>query len=434
MIAESPPLPVGFFIKYYFSLVEFLYSTGIKLYSLAARVAAPFSAKAYQWVEGRKGMFEQLALDIVHPGGPVAWFHCASLGEFEQARPVMEAFRLHYPHYRLLLTFFSPSGYNVRKHTPLADWVYYLPADTPQNAVKFVEITRPAIAFFVKYEFWHNYTLQLHNRGIPTISVSAIFRKNQLFFKPYGSFYRDILSRFDHLFVQNRESADLLAQIGLKAKTSLTGDTRFDRVSDIVETVKEIEEAALFKGEQPVLVIGSSWPEDMEVLIPFINGFAYPLKVIIAPHEIKETNLAAMEAKITKPVIRFSKATHASLRAAQVLIVDNIGMLSALYRYGDFAWVGGAFGKGLHNILEAATYGMPVFFGTNYSKFQEAKDLVALEAAFSVQTVEELTFIFEELYLNLDLHDEVATKARKYVQEQKGATIRIMSYVHSIIK
>jgi 3-deoxy-D-manno-octulosonic-acid transferase len=415
-------------------LTELFYSTGIKLYSLLATAASPFVPKARLWVSGRKGLLQQLRVAFKDNSAPVAWFHCASLGEFEQARPVIEGFKASFPTFKILLTFFSPSGYTIRKNTALADWVFYLPADTPNNARQFLDISKPAIAFFVKYEFWHNYTLALQQRNIPALSFSAIFRENQLFFKPYGGFYKKILSRFNHIFVQNETSAQLLQKNGLQDKASVVGDTRFDRVRAIVDARKEINEAKIFKNRQPLLVIGSSWPEDMALLIPFINDFKYPLKVIIAPHEIKESDLKDIETKLQVKSVRFSKASEEALKEASVLLIDNIGMLSSLYGYGDFAWIGGAFGKGLHNTLEAATYGLPVFFGPEYSKFQEAKDLVALEAAFPVHNLKEFNILFRELYLEIDLHEQVSDRARQYVLEQSGATSRIMQYVKTIIK
>ncbi len=409
------------------------YSTGIRLYSLLAQAASPFSAKAELWVNGRKDILQKLGMAFKDNNAPVAWFHCASLGEFEQARPVIEAFKVNYPGYKVLLTFFSPSGYTIRKNTNLAEWVFYLPADTAFNARQFLDICKPAIAFFVKYEFWHHYTLELERRNVPLISFSAIFRKKQLFFKPYGAFYRNILSRFTKIFVQNESSAELLAGIGLSHKTSVVGDTRFDRVRAIVDASREVKEAKYFKCEQPLLVIGSSWPEDMEVLIPFLNEFKYPLKVIIAPHEIKESELLDIEAKLTIPAVRFSKAVGPVLPEAKVLIIDNIGMLSSLYRYGDFAWIGGAFGKGLHNTLEAATHGMPVFFGPEYSKFQEAQDLVALEAAFPVYNTQQFASKFQEIYLDIDLHEEISARSSNYVHKQSGATARIMEYIKTLL-
>ena len=409
-----------------------LYNTGIFTYQILLRLAASVNPKARQWVAGRHDWAAHLTEKLAQTSGqPIAWFHAASLGEFEQGRPVIEAFREHYPGYRIVLSFFSPSGYEVRKNYDGADYVIYLPADTPANARQFVTLVNPQIAFFIKYEFWYNYLRELKSANIPVISFSAIFRPNQLFFKPWGTFYRNLLRYFNHILVQNQESVDLLAGIGITTFT-LAGDTRFDRVAQLVATKQDIPIAVSFKKNQPVLVVGSAWQEDMDVLIPFLNTFNQPLKVIIAPHEIHEDEIERWQTQLLKPSRRFSQTTAADAAAANVaiLFIDNVGMLSSLYQYGEFAYVGGAFKQGLHNILEAATYGMPVFFGPDYSKFQEAIDLVKQRAAFPVGTTEELTAAFTKQYLD---PSEAARSSHAYVQRNIGATAQVMKVVEQIM-
>ncbi|GAB3548590.1 3-deoxy-D-manno-octulosonic acid transferase [Spirosoma fluminis] len=402
-----------------------LYTTGIHAFELLLRAVAPFNRKARQWVDGRKGWAAHLAKMMAGNRQPVAWFHAASLGEFEQGRPVIEAFREAYPNYKILLTFFSPSGYEVRKDYDGADYVTYLPADTPANACQFVALVNLEIVFFIKYEFWHHYLHTLRAANVPIVSFSAIFRPEQLFFKPYGGFYRNLLHCFDHILVQNQQSVTLLATIGI-TNVTLAGDTRFDRVAQTAAARKDIPLAQVFKAGQLLLIVGSAWPEDMDVLIPFINRFNQPLKIIIAPHEIHDPEIERWRGQLTKSSVRFSQAADTNVATADVLIIDNIGMLSSLYQYGEFAYIGGAFKQGLHNILEAATFGMPIFFGPEYSKFQEAVDLVNEGGAFSIGTVDALSTAFAQQYANAA---EAAQISRNYVQRNIGATAQVMKVV-----
>jgi len=405
-----------------------LYNAGILVFQQLVKLAARFNPKARQWNEGRRDWAEKLTVMLAGNTSPIVWFHAASLGEFEQGRPVMEAFRKTYPAYKILLTFFSPSGYEVRKNYDGADYILYLPADTPANARQFIQIVMPQLAFFIKYEFWYNYLRELNQAAVPTISFSAIFRPDQLFFKPYGGFYRSLLRYFDHILVQNQESLDLLKQLDLKHST-LAGDTRFDRVAQVAAAKQEIPLAQRFKDNQPVLVVGSAWPEDMHVIIPFLNAFDKPLKAIIAPHEILEAEIEHWRTLLKKSSIRFSQANAADASRAEILFIDNVGMLSSLYQYGEFAFIGGAFKQGLHNILEAATFGMPLFFGPEYSKYQEAVDLVAEGAAFPVSTTTELMTAFSRQYGN---PTEAAQISRQYVQRNIGATAKVMQVVEQI--
>jgi 3-deoxy-D-manno-octulosonic-acid transferase len=405
---------------------------------LIISIITPFNSKAKFWVEGRKNIFERLGLTLLTNDGTtsLAWFHCASLGEFEQGRPVIEAFRVKYPTYKILLTFFSPSGYEIRKNYTGADFIFYLPADTPQNAKKFIEIVKPSIVFFVKYEFWRNYLIELEKQQIPVISFSAIFRPNQLFFKSYGGFYSEILTKFKHILVQNQESFDLLKSIDIQQIT-LAGDTRFDRVKQIVDAKKEIQIAENFKANRQVFMLGSAWQTDMDVIIPLMNLLKNDsnLTFVIAPHEIHQVEIMAWKKQIESKSICFSEVKNdTKLTNYQVLIIDNIGMLSSLYQYADFAFIGGSFGKGLHNILEAATFGMPIFFGNKaYHKFQEAVDLVNQGGAYAIKSTEDLGKKLNDLRLNEVNKKKTDKISQNYVLQNIGATEKVMYVVESIL-
>ncbi len=403
-----------------------LYNLFVFLGRQLARVAALFDAKTRLLVKGHQHDLKKIREAFTTNKSPVIWIHCASLGEFEQGRPVLEALRKLYPSCKILLTFFSPSGYEVRKKYNQADWVFYLPWDTARNASQFIEAAKPVLSIFVKYEFWYHYSLELKKRNLPLISISTIFRKDQVFFKPYGNFYRGILEKFTHFFVQNDKSLKLLQSIGIQDAT-LAGDTRFDRVKSLVEQGIKIDIAKRFKSDQKTFVIGSCWPEDLTVLIPFINKKSASLKFIIAPHEITESFITTIEKGLTVSSVRFSQADN-KLEDASVLIIDNIGMLSQLYRYGEFAYVGGAFGKGLHNILEPACYGIPIFFGNkNYKKFQEAVDLTNLGGAFIVNDFQDLSSKYE--MANTPQTFLLACQVtQQYVEDNLGATKKIVDY------
>lgn len=423
-------------------MLQLLYNFSIYAYSFIIRVLAPFNSKAKLWVDGRKNIFERLgSTSLTNPftersRGMLAWFHCASLGEFEQGRPVIEAFRAKYPAYKILVTFFSPSGYEIRKNYAGADYIFYLPADTPANTRKFIEIVKPSIVFFVKYEFWRNYLTELERKQIPVVSFSAIFRPNQLFFKSYGGFYREVLTKFKHILVQNQESYDLLKSIDIEQIT-LAGDTRFDRVKQIVDAKKDIPIAERFKANRQVFMVGSAWQTDMEVLIPLMNSLQNDsnLTFVIAPHEIHREEINTWPKQIELKSICFSEVkTDTKLIDYQVLIIDNIGMLSSLYQYADFAFIGGSFGKGLHNILEAATFGMPIFFGNKaYHKFQEAVDLVNQGGAYAITSTEDLSEILKNLRSNEARKRETDKISQNYVLHNIGATEKVMAVVQSIL-
>ncbi len=416
---------------------KLIYLTGIYLYQFLIWLVSPFNAKASQWRVGRRNWLPNLTALLHDNSAPIAWFHAASLGEFEQGRPVIETFRTQYPNYKILLTFFSPSGYEVRKHYAGADYIVYLPADTPANARQFTAVVKPAIAFFIKYEFWYFYLRALKTAHVPTICFSAIFRPGQVFFRWYGDFYRGMLRQFDQILVQNGESVVLLQAIGIQS-VSLAGDTRFDRVTQVAAARQEISVAAAFKQGDPLLVVGSAWPADMAVLIPFLNGFTQPLKVIIAPHEIHDADIDRWMGQLTRPSVRYSEVANGTSQRQVALfnqlLIDNVGMLSSLYQYGEFAYIGGAFGKGLHNILEAATFGIPLFFGPNYSRFQEAVELASEGAAFPVRTTAELDAAFQRLYTDPVLRARTGQTSRDYVRRNIGATAAVMQVVQNLLK
>lgn len=408
-----------------------LYNLAIQLMRVGIWFASWVNPKARTFVSGRKKIWDALREQVGASAAPVVWVHCASLGEFEQGRPVIEAIKKEFPSVRILLTFFSPSGYEVRKNYALADFVFYLPLDTPRQAKRWVETVKPVMTIFVKYEFWFNYSRQLKKNKSPLISISAIFRPTQPFFKGYGSLFRKTLGNFDHFFVQNSDSLELLKSIGL-SNCTLAGDTRFDRVYQVTKSEDEILIARDFKGDDKVMVAGSCWPEDMDILAPFINESQ--LKFIVAPHELSPAFLSDLEKMLEVKSIRYSQVSNeTNLDSVQVLIIDNIGMLSRLYRYGEFAYVGGAFGKGLHNILEAACYGIPIFFGNKtYQKFREANDLIMRGGAFEVSGFADLKMKYEMVNIpeTFLLACEVT---RSYVEENLGATEKILTYCRNVL-
>ena len=361
------------------------------------------------------------------------WFHASSLGEFEQGRPMIEKIKAEHPSYKVLLTFFSPSGYEVRKNYNGADVVCYLPFDTPARVKAFLDLANPAIAVFIKYEFWGNYLRELHKRQVPTYIISAIFRPEQLFFQWYGKSYRKVLSYFNHLFVQDDRSKKLLNDYGF-TNVTVTGDTRFDRVLDVRKQAKELPLVERFlqmrDGKKPtVLVAGSSWPQDEEILIPYIHRHQ-EIKLIIAPHEIHEEHLKAIEALLKRPSIRLSQANEGNLADKDCLIIDCFGKLSSIYRYGQIAYIGGGFGAGIHNTLEAAVYGVPVLFGPKYHKFKEAKDLIAVGGGFSVP--HEAAFInqMNEFMKSAKALKEAGKASGDFVSKSVGATDQILEFLH----
>ena len=405
-----------------------LYNLSIFLYSILIRLASPFNLKAGQIRKGRQRVFTELAHQINHER-PVVWIHCASLGEFEQGRPLIETIKKQLPSYQVLLTFFSPSGFEIRKNYELADYIFDLPADTKSNAQRLVELVNPEIVFFVKYEFWFHYMKELKKRGIPLYLVSSIFRKDQLFFKssPWGKWYRNMLSNFEHFFVQDDQSVELLESIGLSNVTK-AGDTRFDRVAQIARTGKVIPLVEKFKGSHLVVVAGSTWKPDEELLVEYIH--AHPeIKFIIAPHETKKANTDRLINMLKTPVVCYTEANDETIADKQVLIVDTIGLLSSIYQYADLSYIGGGFGVGIHNTLEAAIYGMPIVFGPNYLKFNEATAMVKLGVAFPVNNYPELKAILDPFLADKEKRKSIALKCTHFTSQNLGATQTIVSKV-----
>ena len=403
-----------------------MYNIAISVYQFAVKVAALFSAKPAKMVKGHREVFDLLRSKIDRNARYI-WFHAASLGEFEQGRPLIERIRKDYPQYKILQTFFSPSGYEVRKNYEGVDLVCYLPFDTPRNVEKFIELANPCMAFFIKYEFWLNYLNVLSKKGIPVYSVSSIFRPNQIFFRWYGKNYRKVLKTFAHLFVQNEESKELLANIGVN-RVTVVGDTRFDRVLDIFASSKELPLVETFKGDALTFVAGSSWGPDEDIFISYFNAHS-EMKLVIAPHVVSDGHLKEIASKLQRPFVRYTQATDENVKQADCLIIDCYGLLSSIYRYGEISYVGGGFGVGIHNVLEAAVYGIPVIFGPNNRKFREARHLLKQQGGFEIKSYED----FEHL-MNRFLSDEVYLKASgkaagDYVKHNAGALEKIMESV-----
>lgn len=467
-----------------------LYNLVLMIYQTFIRMAAVFNPKAQKWVAGRKDLLQKVKADFGELKGmengekrKVVWLHAASLGEFEQGRPIMEGIKKRYPNCILVLTFFSPSGYEIRKNYAVADYVYYLPLDCRRNAQQFVEALKPDLVVFVKYEFWYYYFEALKERNVPIFIVSAIFRPKQHFFKWYGSLFRALLEYCEHIFVQNEESLQLLQNIGME-KVSIAGDTRLDRVFDNSQTAKKIPIVEAFKGDSRLWVAGSTWSKDEEILAQFLTGvgnehgdtgtqrdferedgdltgvgnerrggemernieerdrkkeiflgnsvnrpWSIVHRFVIAPHEIHEKHLLQIEALLTVKSVRYSNCseeTDFEGEDIQVLIIDNIGMLSSMYQYADYVFIGGGFGAGIHNTLEAAVFEMPIFFGPNYEKFQEAVDLIDRRGAYCIEGVEDFTLKVRELEGNEGLYEQASRASRAYVLKNKGGSAEIL--------
>lgn len=409
----------------------FFYSIFLALFKVIVRVAALFSPKAKKWVAGRRNIFERLE-KAIGGGGPIVWMHCASLGEFEQGRPLLEKLRTQYPTHQYLLTFFSPSGYEVRKNYDGADWVFYLPMDGASNARRFLDIVKPELVIFVKYEFWYYYLKKIKYRQIPLILVSALFWEKMSFFKWYGALQRKMLSRFDHLFVQDKTSQQLISHIGLGSITSISGDTRFDRVIDIASKAVPIPVIESFLQQQRVIIAGSTWPEDENILKAALAQVSdTSLKLIIAPHEINDKHLGDLREQFPEAVFysELIKNPGTISIGARVLVIDNIGLLSRLYRYGFVSYIGGGFGKGIHNTLEAAVYGRPVFFGPVFHKFREAKELILSGGAITIHDALALAIAINDLISDENKFHAASNAAKDYVLENRGATDKIIRYI-----
>ncbi|MFZ4454685.1 MAG: 3-deoxy-D-manno-octulosonic acid transferase [Bacteroidales bacterium] len=399
-----------------------IYSLLIRIYYLIIRLVSLFNPKAKLLIDGQAQTFATLKAKI-DPTADYLWFHAASSGEFEQGRPLMEAIRKQHSNYKIIVTFYSPSGYEVRKNYTGADVICYLPADTRTNVNRFLDLVKPKKAIFIKYEFWHNYLHTLKKRGIETYIISAIFREKQLFFKWYGGWYRQMLLCFDHLFLQDEQSAQLLATLGVKNVT-VCGDTRFDRVRDIQSLAKPLPILEKFANSF-TLIAGSSWPKDEDIFIEYFNEHP-EMKLVIAPHEIDEEHLDSIISKLKRPFLKYSDANEANILQADCLIIDCFGLLSSIYRYGNVAYIGGGFGVGIHNLTEAAVYGIPVVFGPNFAKFREAHELIACGGGFTINDLPEFASLMDQWIKNSALLKENGAAAGNYIHQNKGATNAIL--------
>ena len=409
-----------------------MYNFAIAVYAFVVWLASPFNRKAKKMLAGQKETFAILK-EKIDPKVEYIWFHAASSGEFEQGRPLMEKIKKERPNYKILLTFFSSSGYEMRKNYQGADIVCYLPFDFPRNVTRFLDLVKPPKVIFIKYEFWMNYLNQLKKRNVPTYIISAVFRPNQIFFRWYGSGYRDVLKNFTWFFLQDYNSERLLRKFDIRGNTTVSGDTRFDRVCEISQQYKEFPLIDKFlnkteNNKNLALVAGSTWEKDEDVLIPYLNRHP-EIKLIIAPHEINENRIKELISKLNRQVVLYSQANETKISTADCLIIDCFGLLSSIYRYGDIAYVGGGFGAGIHNTLEAAVYGIPVLFGPNYSKFKEADGLIYSGGAISVANEAKFSNRMNELLEFSYYREEAGNKAGKYVRENLGATEKIFNEI-----
>lgn len=410
-------------------MYHFSYQVFLSFYQFAILLVSPFNQKAKQWFNGRKNLFTEIKQAV--KGNPkIIWMHCSSLGEFEQGRPVIQKLRKQYTDHKILITFFSPSGYEVQKNYNGADYIFYLPLDSKRNAALFLDLVKPVFIIYVKYEFWYYYLHEAKNRNIPIILISAIFRKSQPFFTFYGKFHRSMLQCFNHLFVQNTESVHLLESIGIQ-NVSIAGDTRYDRVIEITENCKPLPEIERFCGQLPVIVAGSTWTEDDKELDHYANTRSN-IKFIIAPHNIEKDRIKEC-LYLYKNAVLFSSLSHnEDLTDKNILIIDNIGMLSKLYRYATICYIGGGFGAdGVHNVLEAAVYGKPVIFGPEYDKYLEAIELIEQKGAISVETALELEKLLDNLIQQNTDYIHMCNASKQFVYSKQGAAEKIMEYIYA---
>jgi len=401
-----------------------IYNIGINLYFCAIYVASFFNKKAKLWLTGRNNV-------IYKKFEKSLWFHFASLGEFEQGRPLLEQVRKNQPEIKIVVTFFSPSGYEIRKNTPLADAVYYLPLDTAANAREFIEAINPEAAIFTKYEYWYHYFNELHKKEIPLYVISGIFRPGQVFFKWYGGLHRKMLGFVTYFFVQDSASKELLQTLGI-SNVEVSGDTRFDRVWANAQHPTELPAINQFKNDHKLFIAGSTWPDDEALVATLVKDYA-DWKFIFAPHEIGEDKIEKLIGLLPlNSVIRYSQieGNQLSLNNYQTLIIDNIGMLSSLYQYADVAFIGGGFGAGIHNTLEAAAFGLPVIFGPNYDKFKEAKDLISIKGGYSINDEPELKATVAYITEDIQRYNETCLAVKDYVKENTGATKTIADHIH----
>ena len=411
-----------------------LYTLGIFIYGFDIKVASLCNGKARLWVRGRRQQFGRMRQLIPDDQRPCVWVHASSMGEFEQARPVIELIHSQFPSHKIVVTFFSPSGYEIRKNYDLAYAVLYMPLDTPRNTRRFLDIVKPPVALFVNYDFWFNFLSELNKRNVPTFIFSTIFRPSQYFFKWYGRWFRRQLGTFTHFFVQNEESKTLLQGIGFENVT-ITGDTRFDRVAKIAATAKSDDIVERFINGKPVVMAGSSWPTDEQILQQFITTTPHDVKLIVAPHEIDESHVSQIKRLFGKTAVCYTEATsETDFSDVKSLIVNTMGMLSSLYRYSHIAYIGGGFGTGIHNILEAVVYGTPVCFGPNHSKFQEAKDIIARGGGAVVFSANGFSYIVNNWLSDNELWKETSDICRQYTQANIGSAEKIFETVSNYLK
>ena len=406
--------------------MRFLYFLSIRVYPVVILLASPFNKKAKQWIAGRRNWRKNFR-EKINPAEKHIWIHCASLGEFEQGRPLIERIKESAPDYKIVLTFFSPSGFELRKNWPVADYIFYLPADTISNAFSFIEIIRPSIVLFVKYEFWNNYISEISGRNIPLYLVSGIFRPDQHFFKWYGRFFRNMLKKFTHIFVQDDRSVELLEGIGIR-NVSISGDTRIDRVRQISQEALDLLLIDKFRAGEKLFLAGSSWKEDEEIISAYVNSDPGRMKWIFAPHEVEKSNIERLEKLFKTSVVRYSQYTEAS-SSARVMIIDNIGILASAYRYAYIAAIGGGFGKGIHNILEAACWGVPVLFGPDYKDFKEAVDLIEKGGAFCYRNFSEFSSLMDKWLTDQNRYQSSSDIVTRYIKNNLGATEKILRIV-----
>lgn len=400
--------------------MRLIYNFGIWLYYIGAIFFSFFNKKAKKWIKGQHEAFNYFEKSNIR-NKKTAWFHAASLGEFEQGRPVIELFKQKHPEFTILLTFFSPSGYEVRKNYESADYIFYLPLDKYFNAKKFIKIVNPKIVFFIKYEFWFNYLKLLSDQKIPTYLISGIFRKNQHFFKFYGFWFRKQLKHFTYFFLQNQESKELLNSIGYM-NLVISGDTRFDRVYQIAQKPRSFQLIEKFKADLPLVLIGSSWEADEAILLDYVNKNTDKIKFIFAPHEVHQERIESLKKALPDKTILFSELNENNYNQSNTLIINNIGILSHLYQYADIAFIGGGFGKGIHNILEAACFGVPTIFGPNYQRFAEAKDLILLQGSFCIKSKTEFDICLNSLLSNTNDLLKAKKTCLNYINTKRGAS------------
>ena len=413
--------------------MHLLYNFSTFLASKLILLSPLFSPKMSLFVKGRKSVVNTLK-STLKKGDKTIWFHCASLGEYEQGVPIIKKTKEEFPDHKIIVSFFSPSGFEVKKNDKLADCTVYLPLDTPKNAKNFINLLQPSVAIFIKYEFWPNYLFELKKKSIPTILVSGLFRKDQVFFKFYGGFMRRTLNSFSHFFVQDQLSKSLLEQLKI-SQVSVSGDTRFDRVSDQLSMNNKLDFIALFKQDLFCLVCGSTWPKDESILINYINNFSNNTKFIIAPHEVNNLRIESLKKKLKVKTVLYSEREKYNISECQVLIIDTVGLLTKLYSYAEVAYIGGGIGmgaKGLHNILEAATFGVPIIIGKNYTNFPEAKKLKELNGLFSVATPQEFTDVFNQLKTNTPFCEKTGLISKNFIFNNRGATDIILNYLRQL--